>query len=310
MRKLMLAAIIVGLISQAHAMAETLKAGGAEIEVNFREVPVDPSKAVLLDWMTKAAQAVSIYYGRFPLPSARIDVRPRAGRRGVSNGTTYGFQGGFTRISVGEHTTKQDLDEDWMMTHELIHMTFPDVDEEHHWIEEGIATYVEPIARAQAGQLSIAKVWGSMVKGMPQGLPEAGDRGLDHTHTWGRTYWGGALFCLVADVEIRKATKSRKGLQDALRGILDAGGNITVHWPIEKAFETGDRATGTHVLTNLYERMKAAPVQTDLPALWKELGVRVNGDTVSFDDHAPLAQVRAAINVGPGMHERIGLSKQ
>jgi hypothetical protein len=291
-------------------VAETLKAGGAEIEVNFREVPVDPSKTVLLDWITKSAQAVSIYYGRFPLPSARIDVRPRSGRRGVSNGTTYGFQGGFTRISVGEHTSKLDLDEDWMMTHELIHMTFPDVDEEHHWIEEGIATYVEPIARVQAGQLSLEKMWGSMVKGMPQGLPEPGDHGLDHTHTWGRTYWGGALFCLVADVEIRKATNSRKGLQDALRGILDAGGNITVHWPIEKAFETGDQATGTHVLTNLYGQMKASAVQTDLPALWKELGVRVNGDTVSFDDHAPLAQVRAAINVGPGMHERIGLSKQ
>jgi predicted metalloprotease with PDZ domain len=153
-------------------------------------------------------------------------------------------------------------------------------------------------------------MWGGMVKGIPQGLPESGDRGLDHTHTWGRTYWGGALFCLIADVEIRKATKTRKGLQDALRGIVDAGGNITVHWPIEKAFETGDRATGTHVLTNLYEQMKAAAVRTDLPALWKELGVRVNGDTVSFDDHAPLAQVRAAINVGPGMHERIGLSKQ
>ncbi len=291
-------------------MAETLKVGGAEIEVNFRQVPVDPPKTVLLDWITKAAQAVSIYYGRFPLPSARIDVRPRAGRRGVSNGTTYGFQGGFTRISVGEHTTKQDLDEDWMMTHELIHMTYPDMDEEHHWIEEGIATYVEPIARAQAGQLSVEKMWDGMVKGMPQGQPEPGDHGLDHTHTWGRTYWGGALFCLVADVEIRKATKSRKGLQDALRGILDAGGNITTHWPIAKAFETGDQATGTHVLKDLYERMKANPVQTDLPALWKELGVEVHGKTVSFSDNAPLAQVRAAINGGAGMRERIGMSKQ
>ena len=52
------------------------------------------------------------------------------------------------------------------------------------------------------------------------------DRGLDRTRTWGRTYWGGALFCLMADVEIRKQTGNRVGLQDALRTILSAGGSI------------------------------------------------------------------------------------
>ena len=42
---------------------------------------------------------------------------------------------------------------------------------------------------------------------MPKGLPQAGDQGLDNTGTWGREYWGGAMFCLLADIEIRKATK-------------------------------------------------------------------------------------------------------
>ena len=75
---------------------------------------------------------------------------------------------------------------------------------EHHWIEEGLATYVEPIARAQAGQFSVKLVWRDLVVGLPRGLPQPGDRGLDFTPTWGRTYWGGALFCLLADIEIRK----------------------------------------------------------------------------------------------------------
>ena len=88
----------------------------------------------------------------------------------------------------------------------------------HHWIEEGISVYVEPIARVQAGQLSAERMWSDVVRDMPQGEPEPDDRGLDHTHTWGRTYWGGAMFCLVADVRIRQQTGNRKGLQDALRG--------------------------------------------------------------------------------------------
>jgi hypothetical protein len=33
------------------------------------------------------------------------------------------------------------------MTHEFVRTAFPDVADEHHWTEEGIATYVEPIAR-------------------------------------------------------------------------------------------------------------------------------------------------------------------
>jgi hypothetical protein len=49
------------------------------------------------------------------------------------------------RITVGQHVTQADLDDDWVLTHEMIHFGFPSVEERHHWIEEGIATYVEPI---------------------------------------------------------------------------------------------------------------------------------------------------------------------
>ena len=94
------------------------------------------------------------------------------------------------------------------MTHEMVHLAFPSVPDEHHWIEEGIATYVEPIARAQVGDLSPEIVWRELVDGLPKGLPAPGDHGLDNTHTWGRTYWGGALFCLMADIEIHRRTNN------------------------------------------------------------------------------------------------------
>ena len=110
-----------------------------------------------------------------------------------------------------------------MMTHELIHTAFPSMADEHHWIEEGISVYVEPIARVQNGLLRPEKIWADMVRDMPQGDPGPSDGGLDRTHTWGRTYWGGAQFCLLADVTIRKQTHNKKGLQDALRAIVAAG---------------------------------------------------------------------------------------
>jgi hypothetical protein len=157
---------------------------------------------------------------------------------------------------------------------------------------------VEPIARIRAGHFTALQMWADLVRDMPHGLPQAGDRGLDHTHTWGSTYWGGALFCFLADVEIRRQTHNRKGLEDALRGILNAGGDIREDWDLEKAFKVGDKATGTKALTTLYGKTKDQPMQVDLPALWKQLGVESDGASVHLIANASLADVRRAITQG------------
>ena len=133
------------------------------------------------------------------------------------------------------------------------------------------------------------------MRGLPQGLPQAGDHGLDLTPTWGRTYWGGANFCLLADVEIRKRTGNRLGFEHALRAIVRAGGTIEATWKIDRAIEIRDRATGVPVLRELYEKMRAAPAPTDLDALWKQLGIERRGRQILFNDAAPLAHIRAAI---------------
>jgi hypothetical protein len=273
--------------------------GGGRIDVTFTAGKFDVGRDAVLAWISNAANAVSEYFGRFPVVRARVLVHPSEGRAGVFRGTTFGgSRGAFTRISVGQTTGVKDLDDDWMMTHELLHMAFPDVSantDEHHWMEEGMATYIEPIARAQIGRMSVERVWGDFARDMHQGLPEAGDRGLDHTPTWGRTYWGGAVFWLMADVRIREATHNQKGLQDAMRGILAAGGNITEDWPVERVIGIGDRSTGTTVLADLYSQMKATAVHTDLEDLWRRLGIQRKNGTVIFDDQAPLAEIRKAI---------------
>jgi len=52
------------------------------------------------------------------------------------------------------------------------------------------------------------------------------------------------------------------------------------------------------VLKNLYAKMKGDPYPVDLPALWKELGLQQDGDTVRFVDSAPLANIRNGITYG------------
>jgi hypothetical protein len=291
--------ILLGATAAPAVKASTtaLQVGGATIEVSIEPEGFDLPHEALLEWVKQAALAVTGYYGRFPVPKAGVRI-VSGGRRGVSGGRSFGEHGAHCRISVGRSTSAADLKDDWMLTHEMIHFGFPSVPERSHWIEEGTATYVEPIARARAGTLSVTRAWFEMVRDMPQGLPAAGDKGLDQTHSWGRTYWGGALFCLLADVGIRKGTANAKGFEDAMRAINRAGGTIDADWPVERAFEIGDKATDGKTLMELYGRMRSAPVMVDLPDLWKQLGIERRDGAVLFDDHAPLAAIRKRIISG------------
>lgn len=296
-------ALVLMLVSPACFAAcpadHRIAVGTSRIELSFKNDAYSLSPAQICGWASKSAEAVAHYYGRYPVAAVKVVLEPAEGDQ-VSGGTTYGQPGGgrpLIVIRLGRSATQATLDRDWVMTHEMVHLSVPEVPDSSHWLEEGIATYVEPIARAQLGQLGNDRVWGDMFADMPKGTPGQHDHGLDHTPTWGRTYWGGALFCLLVDVEIRKRTENRKGLEDALRGVLAAGGSIEQDWTVERFIEAADRATGVPVLGEMYERMKDAPGpgQAELDALWKQLGVSAADGHVRFDDHASLAAIRRAI---------------
>ena len=284
--------------SAADEMNTSYKVGKSRIDVQIDGGAMAVSNQDLIEWVHWASDSVTTYYGRYPVPSLELRIMPTSGR-GVRGGKTFGERdGGSIRIHVGSETIMAGLQADWMLTHEMVHLAFPSVADEHHWIEEGLATYVEPIARVRAGHLDVHQMWFELMRDLHQGLPEPGDQGLDHTHTWARTYWGGALFCFLADIEIHKQTNNRKGLDDALRGILDAGGDIRYDWKLSDALRTGDQATGVSVLIPLYNKMKDQPYEVDLPAMWKSLGVERAGDTARFVDSAAMAKIRDAITYG------------
>ena len=294
------------------ASSHPMHFGQSVLQVDFAKGSFDLPQEAILEHIHAAASAIVAYYGRFPVGRARMLIVPVADRDGVFNGTTWPNKGGFdgfTRIHIGQHTTAADLAEDWMTTHELVHLAFPCLDDDQHWMEEGQATYIEPIARVLTGELDARSVWHDMVRDMPKGEPQAGDQGLNNTHTWGRTYWGGALFCLMADVEIRRATQNRKSLRDALRAIVSQDGTIEYDWHLPQALAMGDRATGTNVLTRMYAEWKDKPVPVDLPKLWEELGIRSTaGGGIEFVSTAPLAAIREAIAGEPTHAKRAATS--
>ena len=109
-----------------------------------------------------------MYFGRFPVAHVGILVVAHDGSD-ISSGATYGFGSSAIRIGVGRGISNTVYEHDWVLVHEMIHLALPTVPRRSDWLLEGNATYVEPIARAQAGQLDPAEVWQWSVEGMPKG---------------------------------------------------------------------------------------------------------------------------------------------
>jgi hypothetical protein len=253
---------------------------------------------LLRAWVERSAHIVADYYGLFPAPQVAIRLGGMDGG-GIGGGRTTNDSGLMIQMRVGRASTTDSLASDWVLVHEMVHLALPEVGRSHAWLAEGLATYVEGVARAQYGNRDIADVWAEDRHSMPMGLPREGEGGMDQSPTWGRTYWGGALFCLQADVAIREQTANRVGLQTALRAVLKETGGYANDADIAEVMRIGDAATGTHVMLGLYNQIKTRPQSPNLDLLWTLLGVPNDPKTQPFDDHAPLAAIRIAITAKP-----------
>ena len=280
--------------SFAQLRPETLHVDGARLNVAFIRGQFKLPKQQRLAWIRRVAKTVSGYFGKFPVSEAHIIVVANAGR-GVRSGTVFGYTIPVIRLHVGIASTAKDLKADWKAVHEMAHLGFPNLAEKHLWLSEGLAVYVERISLVHAGVLDRKTAWRLFVRDMRHGLPRGGDRGLDGATDWGRVYWGGTIYSLLADLELRKRTNNRLGLQDALRGSVAKGATHDKLWRVERALRAADLQTGQTVLAELYERMGKRRYRPDLTRLWRQLGVRSSGRSITLDDSAELAVIRRAI---------------
>jgi hypothetical protein len=281
------------------ANVKHVRFGDTRLAISFVPTEFKLTEQDFIDWALRSARATATFFGRFPVRELRISIAA-VGGDDVGGAIATADPKALIRIGVGRNTSARRLEADSTLVHEMAHLGFPDMDEVHLWLHEGIATYVETIARAQSREIGPAAAWAHFADILPHGLPESGDGGLYDTPSENRRYWGGAAFCLVADIEIRRRTNNRYGLKDALRAVLAAGGTLDKMWEVERAIEIADRAVGVAVLRELFPAWKDRSVAPDLDHLWTQLGVRKSdGGQVRLVDAAPLAAIRRAITEPP-----------
>ncbi len=248
-------------------------------------------------WVDDATKVVTPLFGRFPVDRTTLFIVPAKNEDEVVFGKVLSLAGASVALVVGDKMPESARRQDWVLVHELFHLGFPTFRGEGRWLGEGLATYYEPILRARAGWTKEADVFRQFARNMPRGMPQRGSSaGLAARDDLDSIYWGGALFCLAADVAIREETRNKRSLDDVIRIALARGGDATKVWTVAEVMRVGDEVTGTNVLSRMYERHAQRGERIDLEGILAALGVeRLDDGGWTLDDSRRLAWVRRGI---------------
>jgi hypothetical protein len=270
----------------------------SNLEIVLVDGDIDAPQSTLFQWVRDSAAEVGKFWRGFPVPHALVILLPLPGRDDVVFGKVLPESSPAVIVMVGEHVTREGLYGDWVLVHELFHLGVPSFNREGKWFDEGLATYYEPLIRARAGWLTEAEVWQEFMQEMPKGLHAMNHTGLEHPADSPDIYWGGALFCLFADVELRKQSAGKRGLEDGLLRVLNAGGYASEVWPLKKTLQFVDDGVGGNTVRSLASRHTEHGTPVDLDELFAELGVVREANGVKLLNDAPLARIRKSLVFG------------
>jgi hypothetical protein len=253
----------------------------------------EADRPVLVEWVKRTVEAEANYWEGATTRHMMVALVPNAGRSGVGFGRSVPGGGASVMIEVGTRVERARLYNDWVLVHELIHTGMPYIRGRAQWFMEGAATYVEPIIRARAGWKTEQEVWDEWIGNMPQGTL-AFSIGLQNS-SGRQTYWAGAIFMLLADLELRRVTQGAEGLEDCLKGALWSGLDPASRVSLDEYVAACDKSTGTKVMAGLVAKHFTKGEKIDLVKLWSDLGVAKGG---AMNDDAPLAKWRKMIVYG------------
>ncbi len=280
---------------------ERIAVGDGAIDIAHTPGSMPMDAAEVKQAVGEAAAEIARFYGRFPVKRLLVLALPGGPRSGMEFGRVRGGGGATMMLRFGTLSRAADLRREWVLVHEMSHVGGPFVTPRGFWLMEGMATYVEPVVRTRAGWYAPEELWREFARDMARGVDALTRESLNAVTRRG-VYWGGALFMLLADLDIRERSKGRASLETCLRAVLAVGGDTTQRWTKERVFQVCDAATGTGTMRRLADAYVERSGELDIAALWRDLGVDVEDGQMRFDDTAPRAALRRAITSGPAVN--------
>jgi hypothetical protein len=246
--------------------------------------------AAIDDWIGRSAGAVGTVFGGFPVERLTVFFVPVRGSSQIPFGKVMSLAGVSAAVLLGEQSDPHTLEDDWVLVHEMVHLGFPSLPEDGRWLSEGLATYVEPIARTRAGLMSESDLFRHFARELPRGGVETG---LDQRADIDAVYWGGAFFWMMLDVRQREATSGRSGLWAILRTIRAVAGNATRSRSVDEVLAAADAAAKSSMPSSLARSFgtKGAPERPE--EFLARLGIRRDGrGRFVLADDAPRSSIR------------------
>ncbi|QSQ24677.1 hypothetical protein JY651_06930 [Pyxidicoccus parkwayensis] len=251
----------------------------AVLEVGILGTFTHLSDADVCAWLHQAGEEVRTVRRAFPYPRISVRVIPVSARRGSSLfGMVQWSSPPSISILVGRDTEASAFARDWVAVHEMLHLAHPVILPRVPWLSEGLATYLTEIARARSGRQSAERAWEELVDGFTRGRARAGERTMEEVVAGSPTslgiYWTGALFALHLDVELRRVTGNKRGLDDVLELLAERGPSSTFG-----AFGAAvDSVAGQPLFDSLLERHLRRRSFAEMEGLLEALGVRTDTD--------------------------------
>jgi hypothetical protein len=276
----------------------TLEVGDASFTLTKLPGALSATDEGLDRWLTRAAGAVSLVGGRFPVRHAQVLVLPVGAGAAIPFGMAMRGGGPTAMMLVSRTATDDQLLGEWVAVHELSHLLLPPINREDAWLSEGLASYYQETLRGRAGLRSVEASWDNLVDGFERGRNAAKDVPLAEASArmysdfgFLHVYWGGAAILFRLDVELRKKGRSLDEVVAAVR----------VREPRDVAYRAADEVVGWMAeaapdvdVHGIVARSLAEPFPR-VDDLLAELGVsRVRG-RIRLREDAPLADVRRAI---------------
>jgi hypothetical protein len=257
----------------------------------------------VLDWLSVAGQDVAGVGGRFPNPEFQVIVQPveSRGRSPVPFGYVIRDGGEAVRFFVDPDRSLEDYLADWTATHEFSHLLLPYVRSREKWVSEGFASYYQNVLLARRGVYGEAEVWKRLHRSFrkaaeirnPPRLMEVSERPFWEMRML--IYWSGAAMALMADTRLRELSDGRESLDSTLARMQTCCLPSAKVWRARDLFEQLDELTPHPVFMELYEEFNEQQGMPDLTALYRDLGLRVNGEDVELSSEGRLVQIRSAI---------------
>jgi hypothetical protein len=260
---------------------EPIELPGGTLELLVLPSAERPPPEELRAWIEQAGRELLTARAELPYPRTPVTLVPLPGQSDASPfGKVLMSRPPTVALYVGGRARGEDFAADWVAVHELFHLAEPRFRPGVAWLSEGIATYYQGLARLRSGRLPSSTAWRYLREGVRRGQAQARGRSLlelsERMHelrAYQAVYWGGALFALELDLELRRRAGGEGGLDALLEELLAAGSEAT----LEGFARAVDRAAGAPLWAELEASHLEGPALGSAGRLLGRLGLGGQG---------------------------------